>query len=86
VAEQLPSGGWEFRYRATWAGLLRAGFTCPAVVTRDGPGGWKIEAQQDLGPAFGGPFRSAGCVKDGVFLSTYESSADRGSMRMERAR
>jgi hypothetical protein len=85
VAAPHSPGVWQFRFRASWAKILCAGFTVDTAATRGPDGTWTLSGSKDLGPAFGGLFHCRGTVKDGVFQARYEAKLDRGVMEMRRA-
>lgn len=84
VAEQRGPATWRFRYRASWAKVLCAGFTMDASVKADGKGGGAVSGSKDIGPLFGGTFSCEGTIRDGKFNARYFSKPDRGTMEMRR--
>ncbi len=84
VVTKVDGDRWSFRYRASWARILCAGFTLDATVKPDGKGGWIVSGSKDLGKAFGGLFTSTGTIRDGHFPAAYEAKMDRGVMEMRR--
>lgn len=83
VAVPQPQPVWPFRFRASWAKILCAGFTVDATVQPD-PEGWVVSGNKDLGRHFGGVFHFRGTIRGGVFEARYESGLDRGVMEMRR--
>lgn len=77
-------GRWEYRYRATWAGFLCAGFTVKCEVTPDGPGQWKVRGEKDLGPVFGGVFTHTATVTGDRLSAKYSAKMDQGVMELRR--
>ncbi len=75
---------WEFCYHASWARIFGAGFVLDAVAKPTRRGRWTVEAKKDLGPLFGGEFRSVATVSDDTFSARYDSAVDRGTMTMQR--
>ncbi len=84
VATKLPGDTWNFRYRASWAKILCAGFSLDATVKSDGKGGWLVSGTKDLGPTFGGTFTSVGTIRGDVFNACYDAKMDRGVMELRR--
>lgn len=84
VAEKRSPGTWHFRYRASWAKILSAGFSLDAAVKPDGRGGYTVSGTKDLGKAFGGVFTSTGTIRGGKFSARYEAKLDRGAMELRR--
>ena len=84
VVTKVNGDTWNFRYRASWAKILCAGFTLDSVVKPDGKGGWIASGSKDLGKAFGGMFTSNGTIRGGHFSATYEAKMDRGVMELDR--
>ena len=80
VVERKSDETWEFRYRAEWARLFSARFTLDSTVRSSGRDRWLVQSEKNLGPVFGGTFRSSGEVRGDTFSSTYESQMDRGEM------
>ena len=76
----------EFRYRASWSRVFSAAFTLEAKVQPFGRDRWLIRSEKDLGPVFGGTFRSNGTVAGDTFTARYESRMDNGEMVMQRVR
>lgn len=86
AVEKKSAGTWEFRYRASWAKVLSAGFALEAKAVPQGTGKWLVEGSKDLGPIYGGVFKSVAAVSGDSFSARYESSADKGGMTMRRVR
>jgi hypothetical protein len=86
VAVKKSPGVWEMRYRASWARVLCAGFTLDAAVQPLARDGWSVQAAKNLGPLYGGEFRSTGTVRGETFSAAYDSQMDRGTMVMQRVR
>ena len=84
VATKVSGNTWNFRYRASWAKILCAGFSLDVTVRPDGKGGWLVSGSKDLGKTFGGLFTSTGSIRGGSFLATYEAKMDRGVMELSR--
>ena len=84
VVERQDTVTCRFRYRASWAKILCAGFTLTSTVKPDGKGGYAVTGSKDLGKAFGGVFACTGTIKDGVFKSRYEAKLDRGAMELRK--
>lgn len=84
VATKLSDNTWNFRYRASWAKILCAGFSLDATVKPEGQGGWTVSGSKNLGKTFGGLFTSTGTIRGPVFNSTYEAKMDRGVMELRR--
>ena len=82
----VPSknGQWEYRYRATWAGFLCAGFTVRCHAVPDGPGRWKVHGEKDLGPVFGGVFTHEARVTGDRMRATYSAQMDHGVMELRK--
>jgi len=85
VAAPVDKDIMRFRFRASWARILCAGFTVDTTARPAPDGTWTISGSKDLGPLFGGVFHCRGTVKDGVFQARYEAKLDRGVMEMRRA-
>ena len=85
VATKQAGDVWQFRYRASWAKVLCAGFTMDAKVQPAGKGAWKVTGGKDLGGALGGTFTCNGTVRGGEFKARYDSRMDRGVMEMRKA-
>lgn len=77
-------GTWQYRYRATWAKVLCAGFTVDCEATRLPDGRWEITGQRDLGPLFGGTFTHKAILSDGQLQATYQATADHGTLTLRR--
>lgn len=79
---------WEYRYRASWAKVLCAGFKVDCLAVRQKDGTWKISGERDLGPLFGGIFKHTGTVSgDGEKLdATYNAKLDHGTLTLRRVR
>lgn len=75
---------WEYRYRATWAGFLCAGFTVRCTAVPEGPGRWKVHGEKDLGAVFGGLFRHEAQVSGNQMRATYSAKVDEGVMELRR--
>lgn len=80
------SGVWQYRYRATWAKVLCAGFTvdCEAKPQKDGT--WRVAGQRDLGPVFGGVFTHEGTVAGDRLEARYHAAADQGVLTLRRVK
>jgi hypothetical protein len=74
----------HFRYRASWAKILCAGFSLNSSVRPDGKGGYTVIGSKDLGKLFGGVFTCKGTIREGVFQSHYEAKLDHGIMEMRK--
>ena len=85
VATPQGNGVWRFRYRASWAKILCAGFTMDAAVAPGTGGTSTFSGSKNLGAAFGGTFTCHGTIRDGVFHARYEAKLDRGIMELRRA-
>jgi hypothetical protein len=77
-------GVWQYRYRATWAKILCAGFTVDCTATPLPGGGWSLTGTRDLGPAFGGIFTHKGTLRGPHLNATYQAAADHGTLTLER--
>ena len=79
-------GVWEYRYRATWARVLCAGFTvdCEAKPKKDGL--WIVTGKRDLGPVFGGVFTHEGTVSGNKLEARYHAAADQGILTLQRVK
>ncbi len=77
-------GVWEYRYRATWAKVLCAGFTvdCEAKLQKDGTR--RVTGQRDLGPVFGGVFTHEGTVSGDKLNARYHAALDDGILTLRR--
>jgi hypothetical protein len=75
---------WEYRYRATWAKILCAGFTVTCSATPQADSSIRLAGSRDLGPVFGGTFTHTGTVSGDLLQATYQSSADRGTLTLQR--
>ena len=78
------AGVYEYRYRATWAKVLCAGFTVDCKVTAQPDGTWKVIGQRDLGALFGGVFTHEGFVSGDRLEARYHAAADQGELRLQR--
>lgn len=85
VSPKAP-GIWQYRYRASWAKVLCAGFTVDCTAVRQTDGTWKLSGERDLGPVFGGLFSHSGTVsRDGEKLdATYRAKLDHGVLTLRR--
>src|SRR5689334_22675998 len=52
----------HFRYSASWAKILCAGFSLNSTVRLDGKGGYTVTGSKDLGKVFGGLFTCKGTI------------------------
>lgn len=77
-------GRWEYRYRATWAKVLCAGFTVECEGARQEDGSWIVEGERDLGRLFGGVFSHTGTVKGDQLRAEYRAAIDRGLLELQR--
>lgn len=77
---------WEYRYRASWARVLCAGFTVDCTARQQKDGSWTIAGARDLGPIFGGVFSHEATVDGDRLEAQYRSAADRGTLSLERVR
>ncbi|HWB02365.1 MAG TPA: hypothetical protein VG796_05025 [Verrucomicrobiales bacterium] len=84
VVTRQGAGAYHFRYRASWAKILCAGFSLHSSVKSDGKGGYTVEGSKDLGKMFGGVFTCNGSIKDGTFHARYEAKLDNGTMDMRK--
>jgi hypothetical protein len=75
---------WEYRYRASWARVLCAGFTVDCEATPSPDGRWQVMGQKDLGPLFGGVFTHKGTVAGDHMEATYQAAADHGTLTLRR--
>ena len=76
----------HFRFRASWAKILCAGFTMDGAAVPAGKDGHTISGSRDLGPLFGGVFTCRGTIRGDAFSARYEAKVDRGTMEMRRVR
>ena len=76
----------DFRFRASWAKILCAGFDLQAAVKPSGPGTWTVTGSRDLGRLFGGTFTCTGTFRGDVFQARYGAKMDHGIMEMRRVR
>lgn len=79
-------GVWEYRYRATWARVLCAGFTVDCAVTRQRDGTLKVKGERDLGPVFGGVFAHQGTVTKDKLDASYQAKIDEGTLTLRRVK
>ncbi|HEX2747998.1 MAG TPA: hypothetical protein VHM91_08375 [Verrucomicrobiales bacterium] len=84
VVTRQSAGTCHFRYRASWAKILCAGFSLTSSVKPDGKGGYTVTGSKDLGKIFGGVFTCTGTIRDGMFRSRYEAKLDHGTMEMRK--
>ena len=84
VAQRHGTESWQFRYRASWAKILCAGFTMEGTVNPDGAGGYLVTGSKDLGKTFGGVFTTSGTIREGTFKARYRAKLDNGTMEMVR--
>jgi hypothetical protein len=86
VAARTDAQTWHFRYRASWAKVLCAGFSMNAAVKPLGRDSFRVTGSRDLGKLFGGVFSCNGTVSGDRFSARYDSVHDRGSMELRRPR
>lgn len=86
VGEQKADGAWEFRFRASWAKVLCAGFNLNPVIQPAPGGGHTFAGSKDLGSAFGGTFTCNGTIRQEEFHARYQAKMDRGTMTLRRLR
>lgn len=79
-------GIWQYRYRASWAKVLCAGFTVDCEVTRQRDGAWRVVGERDLGPVFGGVFSHEGRVAGDRLDAKYHAAADHGELALRRVK
>jgi hypothetical protein len=84
VVQRQDAHHYYFRYRASWAKILCAGFSLSSSVKPDGKGGFTVTGSKDLGKVFGGVFTCSGSIKDGAFHSRYHASLDHGAFEMHK--
>lgn len=84
VVTRKSGDTWHFRYRASWAKILCAGFSMEAQVKPAAGQGMTITGSHDLGSLFGGVFSCEGTIRDGVFRAAYSAKVDSGEMEMKR--
>ncbi len=77
-------GVWNYRYRASWAKVLCAGFTLDCRATREADATWRVEGSRDLGRVFGGTFTHTGTIKGDQLQAEYKSAADHGTLTLHR--
>ncbi len=77
---------WEYRYRASWAKVLCAGFTVECTGHRQRDGTWRVTGERDLGPVFGGVFRHVGTVAGDRLEARYEAAVDEGELSLQRVK
>jgi len=75
-----------FRFRASWAKILCAGFSLHGTVKKTGPDSWTMSGSKDLGKLFGGTFTCTGTVRGDEFKARYDAKMDRGVMEMRRVK
>lgn len=75
---------WQFRYRASWAKVLCAGFTVDCQAVRQSNGSWRITGSRDLGPLFGGVFTHTATLHGDQLNATYQAAADHGTLTLRR--
>ena len=75
---------WEYRYRATWAKILCAGFPVTCTASPQPDGSIRLTGSRDLGPLFGGTFTHTGTVTGDQLHATYQSTADHGTLTLQR--
>lgn len=78
------TGTWQYRYRASWAKVLCAGFTVDCQATRQSDGTWRITGSRDLGPLFGGTFTHTATLSGDQLHATYHAAADHGTLTLRR--
>lgn len=80
-----PNGQiWEYRYRASWARILCAGFTVDCLAHQNQDGSWSVTGSRDLGPVLGGIFTHQATVDGDRLEAKYQSSADEGTLSLRR--
>jgi hypothetical protein len=77
-------GVWNYRYRASWAKVLCAGFSLDCKATRQNDTTWRVEGCRDLGAAFGGTFTHTGTISGNELHARYQSAADHGTLTLHR--
>ncbi len=70
-------------FRATYAGILRFGYTATLHVTNDATG-FHLRGEADLGRLAGGVYRYEGLASPTNFSSTYRCAVDHGRFEMAR--
>lgn len=75
-----------FRFRASWAKILCAGFDLHGTVKKTGKDVWTMSGSKDLGRVFGGIFTCTGTVRGDEFKARYDAKMDRGVMEMRRVK
>lgn len=75
---------WEYRYRASWAHILCAGFTVDCQARQNPDRSWTITGERDLGPVFGGVFTHQATVDGDELEAKYQSAADEGTLSLRR--
>jgi len=86
VASQKADGAWEFRFQASWARVLCAGFDLEPVIQPAPAGGYTFTGSKDLGSAFGGTFTCNGTIRREEFHARYKAKLDHGVMTLRRLR
>jgi hypothetical protein len=76
-------GRYQARFRATFAGFLKAGYIVRLTATPQA-GGLRVEGSEDLGFLAGGQYRYEGTITAEQFLCTYRSKHDHGTFRLAR--
>ena len=74
---------YSARFHATYAKLLKFGYTVPLSVTESNHA-WQFQGSANLGIMAGGVYRYEGTATPTHFHSTYTSKYDHGTFEMER--
>lgn len=83
LMSRQPDGDYAARFRASYLGFLRFGYTVRLKVeTRDGV--WHFRGEENLGKLAGGVYEYAGQASATNFHSTYRSRYDHGTFEMHR--
>ena len=76
-------GRYEARFRATFWGVFKAGYTVELTATPQ-PIGWRVEGEEDLGWLAGGTYEYEGEITVKQFDCDYRSKHDRGTFKLGR--
>jgi hypothetical protein len=83
LSDGEQSGQYQARFRATFWGFLKAGYTIRLDGREDGQG-MSLEGSKDLGWMAGGVYRYRGRISGEEFSCEYESKADHGTFTLRR--
>ena len=83
IVSEQDDGGYEARYRATYAKIFRFEYTADLVAT-ESDGRFEFNGSADLGKMAGGLYEYEGHAVSNQFFSTYDSKYDHGTFEMTR--